>query len=171
MEKPSGGFDMANMSMASKIILGGGILLLIDSFLSWQKVCVSDVLGGLGGISDFCVKANAWGGSGGWAGLLMGILLIVLLAWEAVQLSNMQMNLSIGVTPSQGSAYLGFAVVAFGLLKFILAVTNEPALFAWVGLVLLIVIAYGSWMKFQEPAGASATPPAPSSGGDGGFSA
>ena len=33
MEKPSGGFDMANMSMASKIVLVGGILLLVDSFL------------------------------------------------------------------------------------------------------------------------------------------
>ncbi len=117
------------------------------------------------------MKANAWGGSGGFAGLLMGILLIVLLIWEVVQLSNMQMNLSIGVTPSQGSAYLGFAVVAFGLLKFVLVVTNEPAIGAWVGLILLIVIGYGSWMRFQEPAGASGAPPAPSNGGDGGFSA
>ena len=37
----------------------------------------------------------------------------------------MPMNLSIGVTPSKGTAYLGFAVVVFGLLKFILAVTNH----------------------------------------------
>ena len=81
----------------------------------------------------------------------------------------MQMNLSIGVTPSQGSAYLGFAVVAFGLLKFVLVVTNEPAIGAWIGLILLIVIGYGSWMRFQEPAGASGAPP--SGGGDGGFSA
>ncbi len=50
MEK-SGGFDMSKMSMASKIIMGAGILLLIDSFLSWQKVCVSDVLGGLSAVS------------------------------------------------------------------------------------------------------------------------
>ncbi len=171
MEKSSGGFDMKNMSMATKITLVGGILLLVDSFLSWQKVCASDVLGDLGGFGDICAKANAWGGSGGFAGLLMGILLIVLLIWESVQLSNMQMNLSIGVTPSQGSAYLGFAVVAFGLLKFVLVVTNEPAIGAWIGLILLIVVAYGSWMRFQEPAGASAAPPAPSSGGDGGFSA
>ena len=55
----------------------------------------------------------------------MGILLIVLLIWEVVQLANMEMNLSIGVTPSKGSAYLGWAVVAFGLLKFVLVVVND----------------------------------------------
>ena len=167
MDKPSaGGFDMANMSMATKITLVGGILLLVTSLiLPWQKVCAS-----LEGFGDICAKANAWGGDGGWAGLLMGILLIVLLIWEVVQLSNMQMNLSIGVTPSQGSAYLGFAVVVFGLLKFVLVVTNDPAIGAWIGLILLIVVGYGSWMRFQEPAGASAAPPS-SSGGDGGFSA
>ncbi len=88
----------------------------------------SDILGELGGIGDICAKANAWGGSGGWAGLIMGILLIILLIWEGIQLANAPVNLSIGVTPSQGTAYLGFAVVVFGLLKFILVVTNEPAL-------------------------------------------
>lgn len=168
MEK-SGGFDMSKMSIASKIIMGAGILLLIDSFLSWQKVCASDILGGIAGVSDFCVKANAWGGSGGWAGLIMGLLLIVLLIWEAMQLANMQMNLSIGVTPSKLAAYLGFGVVALGLIKFLLAVTNDPALFAYVGLILILAVGYGAWMKFQEPETA-ATPPAPG-GTDGGFTA
>jgi len=169
MEK-SGGFDIAKVTMASKIVMVSGILLLVDSFLSWQKVCASDVLGELGGIGDFCVKANAWGGSGGWAGLIMGILLIILLIWEGIQLADMSVNLSVGVTPSQGTAYLGFAVAGFGLLKFILAVTNEPALGAWIGLILLIAIAYGSWMKLQEPE-AAPPPPAASGGTDGGFTA
>ncbi len=144
--------------------------MLVDSFLSWQKVCASDVLGELGGIGDFCAKANAWGGSGGWAGLIMGILSIILLIWEGITARQRPMNLSIGVTPSQGTAYLGFAVAGFGLLKFILAVTNEPALGAWIGLILLIAIAYGSWMRLQEPETA-APPPAAPGGGDGGFTA
>ena len=107
MEKPSGSFDIANVTMASKIVLVAGILLLVDSFLAWQKVCVSDIVGSAAGIPNYCAKANAWGGSGSFAGFLMGILLIVLLIWEAVQLSNMQMNLSIGVTAEQGQRLSG----------------------------------------------------------------
>ena len=108
-------------------------------------------------------------GNGGWAGVIMGILLIILLIWEGTQLAEMPMNLSIGVTPTKGTAYLGFAVVIFGLLKFIFAITNEGSLGAWIGLVLLIAIGYGSWMKFQEPETVAA-PPA-SGGSDGGFTA
>jgi hypothetical protein len=163
MEK-SGGFDMSKISTASKIVMVSGILLLVDSFLSWQKVCFPT------GLGDFCGTANAWGGNGGWAGVLMGILLIILLIWEGIQLANMPMNFSIGVTPSKGTAYLGFAVVVIGLLKFILAVTNHGALGAWIGLILLIAIGYGSWMRFQEPDDAAA-PPMASGGTDGGFTA
>ena len=163
MEK-SGGFDMAKITTASKIVMVAGILLLVDSFLSWQKVCFDT-----GVLGDICAKANAWGGNGGWAGVIMGILLIILLIWEGTQLAEMPMNLSIGVTPTKGTAYLGFAVVIFGLLKFIFAITNEGSLGAWIGLVLLIAIGYGSWMKFQEPETAAA-PPA-SGGSDGGFTA
>ena len=60
--------------------------------------------------------------------------------------------------------------MVFGLLKFILAVTNHGALGAWIGLILLIAIGYGSWMKFQEPDDA-VPPPMASGGSDGGFTA
>jgi hypothetical protein len=157
--KPAGGFDISGLTTASKIMLVSGILLLIDSFLAWQSVCIVGI----------CVSANAWGGSGGFAGVIMGILLIVLLIWEVVQLANMAGNIQVGIAPTKGSAYLGFAVVVFGLLKFIIAVTNEGGFGAWVGLVLLVILGYGSWMKFQEvEAGTmgSSSPP-----GDSGFSA
>jgi hypothetical protein len=160
----SGGFDISRLSTASKIMLISGILLLFDSFLRWQEVCID--LGALGG--DVCAGANAWSGNGGFAGVIMGILLIVLLIWEVVQLGNMASNLQIGIPPTKGSAYLGFAVAIFGLLKFILAITNEGTLWAWVGLVLLVALAYGSWMKFQEM---EAAPMTGGGGGDSGFGA
>lgn len=167
MEK-SGGFDMSKMSMADKIVLGGGILLLLDSFLSWQKVCVS--FGGLAGLGNVCGKANAWGGNGGFFGLLMGIVLIVLIVWEVMQIAGSAGSIKLPVSASKGTAYLGFGAAAFGLIKFILAVTNHGALFAYVGVILILGVAYGSWMKFQEPE--SSAPPAAASGGtDGGFSA
>ena len=79
-------------------------------------------------------------------------------------------NVNLPISASKASAYLGFGVVVFGLLKFLLAVTNEGALFAWVGLILILAVGYGAWMKFQEPEVATMPPAAPG-GTDGGFSA
>lgn len=166
MEKPSGGFDMANMSMASKIVLGGGILLLIDSFLQWQRVCFD-----FGGIGGGCAGLNAWSGSGSFVGLLMGLCVIVLLIWEGMQAAGMAGNIKLPISASKASAYVGFGVVGFGILKLILVLTSEvkPSLFGWLGLILILAVGYGAWMRFQEPEGAA--PAAPSGGGDGGFSA
>jgi hypothetical protein len=164
--KPAGGFDLAGLTTASKIMLVSGILLLIDSFLSWQRVCID-----LGDFGGGCAGVSAWGGSGGFAGVIMGILLIVLLIWEVVQLANMAGNIQIGIAPTKGSAYLGFAVVGFGVLKFVIVLFSsvKPSIFGWIGLVLLVILGYGSWMKYQEvEAGTmgSSSPP-----GDAGFSA
>jgi hypothetical protein len=100
----------------------------------------------------------------------MGILLLVLIALEVAKLANMPLNFAASVGPSKLEAYIGFAAVSFGKQKLVLAVTNHGALWAWVGLVLIIVVAYGSWMKFQEPEGATPPPAAPMGGGDSGFS-
>ncbi len=164
--KPAGGFDISGLTTASKIMLVSGILLLIDSFLSWQRVCVD-----FGDFGGGCAGASAWAGSGSFAGVIMGILLIVLVIWEVVQLANMAGNIQIGIPPTKGSAYLGFAVVGFGVLKFIIVLFSsvKPSLFGWIGLVLLVILGYGSWMKYQEvEAGSmgSSSPP-----GDSGFSA
>jgi hypothetical protein len=164
--RTGGGFDISGLTTASKIMLVSGILLLIDSFLAWQRVCID-----LGDFGGGCAGASAWGGDGGFAGAIMGILLIILVIWEVVQLANMTENLSIGIAPTKGSAYLGFAVVGFGILKFIIVLTSsvKPSFFGWLGLVLLVVLGYGSWMKFQEVE--ATTMGGGSSAGDSGFSA
>ena len=168
MEK-SGGFDMSKMSMAGKIIAGAGILLLIDSFLQWQKVCFD--FGGITGLGRTCGGVNAWSGSGSFFGLLMGICVIVLLVWEGLQMAGSAGNIKLPVSPSKASAYLGFGVVGFGVLKLLIVLTSavKPSLFGWLGLILILAVGYGAWMRFQEPEGA---PPAAASGGsDSGFSA
>ena len=168
MEK-SGGFDMSKMSMASKIIMGAGILLLIDSFLKWQKICID--FGGLGGLGKTCPGVNAWSGSGSFFGLLMGLCVIVLLVWEGIQAAGAAGNIKLPIAPSKASAYLGFGVVVFGVLKLLLVLVSDvkPSLFGWLGLILILAVGYGAWMKFQEPETA-ATPPTPG-GTDSGFNA
>jgi hypothetical protein len=164
MEK-SGGFDVSTLSTASKILLIGGILLLIDSFLQWQRVCFEVVgVGGCGGVS-------AWGGSGSFFGLLMGLSTLGLLIWEGIQLAGAGDNIKIPIPASKLSAYLGFAVAGFGILKFLLVLISDvkPSIFGWIGLILILVIGYGAWMKFQEPE--TATAPPASGGTDGGFTA
>jgi hypothetical protein len=158
MAASGSGFDMSKMSTASKILLGGSLLLLLDSFIfSWQKVCVDfGDLGGVVGTSGICAKASMWGGSAGWAGLLTGLLAIALLAWEGMQLAGQ--SIDVGQPASKISAYLGFGVLVFGVLKFLLVVTNEPALGAFIGLVLILAIGYGAWMRFQEPVSVATTP-------------
>jgi hypothetical protein len=151
-----GGFDMASMSLASKLTMGGGILLLIDSFLPWQQACAD--LGELG-LGNFCVKRNAWGGDAAFAGIIMGLLILVLIAFEVAGMMNANINMSVPM--SKLLSYIGFGVAVFAIIKFLFSAFNHGALFAWVGLVLALVIAYGSWLHFQEPVASASPPPAP----------
>jgi len=150
--KPS--FDIAAMSMASKGVLISGVLLLIDTFLPWEKVCVS-FLG-----QSACGSASAWGGTGSWAGWIMGILLIVLVLFEISKLANMSMQLPIA--PSKATAYLGFAVVGFGVLKFILVLTGpvSAGIGAWLGIIFLAGLGYASFLYLKAEEAATAPPQA-----------
>jgi hypothetical protein len=152
MSSSGSSFDMTKLSTASKILMGGSLLLLLDSFLfSWQKSCVDlGDLGALVGAGDVCVKFSMWSGSASWAGLLTGLLAIALLIWEGMQLAGQ--SIDVGQPASRISAYLGFGVLVFGVLKFLLVVTNEPGLGAFIGIILILAIGYGAWMRFQEPA-------------------
>ncbi len=145
-------FDMSKMTTATKIMLGGGILLLIDSFLAWQKVCA-----GIEGIVNICASASMWGGDGAFFGVIAGILMFVLILWEVLALAGTKLD--VGMPVSKLSAYLGFGVVGFAVLKFIFALTESPSFGAFIGFVLALVVGYGAWMRFQEPSGASSASP------------
>lgn len=147
MAQSGSSFDMSKMSMGSKVLMGSGVLLLIFSFFAWQKVCVADII---------CASANMWGGDGSIFGFLGGLALIALLVWEGLQLAGT--SVSVGQPASKISAYLGFATAALVLLRFIFALTESPAFGAFVGLILALGVAYGAWMRFQEPATMPAGP-------------
>lgn len=162
MGQQSSGFDMSKLSTASKILLGGGVLLLLDSFiLPWQKVCFD--FGGV--VSSACGKASMWGGDAGWAGLIAGLVVVALIIWEVMQVAGA--NVQVGLPASKLSAYLGFGVLGFVVVKFLLVMTNYMSFGAILGLIFALGVGYGAWMRFQEPVGGSATPPPPPpAGGD-----
>jgi len=147
MAQSGSGFDISKMSMGSKILGGGGILLLIFSFFAWQKVCVLEIA---------CASANMWNGNGSIFGVLAGIALLALIAWEVAQVLGAADNIKTGQPASKISAYLGFAVAALAILKFIFAMTESPAFGAFIGLILALAVGYGAWMRFQEPVTAPA---------------
>ena len=139
-QRPS--FDMTKLSTADQILLGGSLLLFIDSFLNWQRACAS-----IAGIRVFCGTANAWSGNGSFAGVLMALLAIVLF----LMVGAGAMGIAMGNMPvATVTAAVTGGTVLFGLIKFLFAVTKHGAYGAWIGLILLIAIAYGGYMKMQE---------------------
>ena len=152
----SSGFDMSKMSTAEKLLAGGSILLLIDSFFPWQRSCASDILGDLGDLGGFdaCVSFTMWGGSGSFAGLIAGLLAIALVVAGVLSMTGSMANMNMGsMSADKLVGFLGLGVAGFGLLKFLLVVTNAPGWAAFVGLVLLIAIGYGAWQKVQSSGG------------------
>jgi hypothetical protein len=146
--------NLADLSMATKVLLGAGVLMFIDLFLSWQKQCVDTPIG------DVCGSASGWHG---W-GTLVGLLVVALIVWEAITLAGIASNLNVPIAASIVSAALAAGILLFTIIKFL--IDNEARSWpSWVGLLLAIVIAVGGWLKYKEtPEGAPAMraePPPP----------
>lgn len=139
-QRPS--FDLTKLSTADKILLGGSLLMFIDTFLPWQRVCIKFL--GVGG----CASANAWGGSGSFAGVLLGLFTIALLIGEIMIVAGVAMPPNIPVSTLMAGLTAG--TVLFALIKFLLVIGNQGSYGAWIGLILALVIAYGGYMKMQE---------------------
>ncbi len=159
-QQPGGskGFDVASMALAAKIILVAGILLLVSASCNGRRSASERSPDS----PERVRRVSAWSGSGSFFGFMMGILLIALLIFEGVQLANVNMNMPISSTKI--SAYLAFAVGAFAILKVLLVLTSsiKPSIFAWIGLVLALVVAYGGYLDFKAPEPMTPPPPAAS---------
>jgi hypothetical protein len=127
----SGAFDWSKMSTASRILIVAGALYIIDLFLPWQSVDV-----GLGSVT-----ANGVHG----IGVLNLLLAIALVAWEVMAVAGVEIN----APKSLISAALAGGIVLFTILKIIVD-SEAMAIFAWIGLILALVIGYGGWMRWQE---------------------
>jgi hypothetical protein len=142
MKRP-GRFEAGAVSPARRILMAGGGLLFVDSFLPWQRTCVLLTI-------DFplaCTRSIAWSGSGFFAGSLMALLGLALFATTAAPAIGMD---QLEERRPRLIAALAIGTMAFGLIKFLYAVAHHPALAAWVGLVLMAVVGYGLFRKEQE---------------------
>ena len=129
--------QLQNLSLARRIILGGAILLLIDTFLDWQQVSGDTPLG------HITVGQNAWHGF--W-GVVLALMTIALILWVLARMFSVQ--LPEGVP----EALIALALAGLILLFAIIKVISDEAVHwpAYVGIVLAAAILYGAWLNFQE---------------------
>jgi uncharacterized membrane protein YhdT len=119
-----------------QLMLIGAVLLLIDTFLNWQSI--DTPIGSFG--------QSAWHGVGG---VLLGLLVIVLLAWLLVRLAAV--DIPIPVSATLIAAFLAFLILIIVILKTL--VDDYSAWPSYVGIVLAVVIAVGAWMQIQATGG------------------
>ena len=143
--------DLKALSTGTKLIAVAGLLLLIDTFLAWQKVSVE-----VSGVEVASASQNAWHGF--W-GVVMGLALIALLVWVGLQIANVDLNVSL--PEATVTAVLAGIVFVFALLKNL--IDDYSAWPSYVGIVLAALVAAGAWMRMQETetAAAPAAPAAP----------
>ena len=127
-----------------QLMLVGAVLLLIDLFLPWQDFDV-------GGLADELGVDASFSGWRGFGGVLVGLLTIVLLAWLIVRLASV--NIPLPVSTAMSAAVLGTLILIFTVIKLLTILGDEATIWAWVGLVLAIVIAVGAFMAVQEAGG------------------
>ncbi|MGH8824423.1 MAG: hypothetical protein ACRDVN_08105 [Jiangellaceae bacterium] len=132
----------AELPLYRKLALGGAVLLFIDLFLPWLSVSVEEL--------DISATANAWDSG---LGTFMGILLIVLIAWEVLRLTGNAPEF--GVKHDLVTAVLA-AVIALLTLFLFLDVLGDTGIGAWLGLILLIVLGYVAYVAFTAAGGSEA---------------
>ncbi len=125
--------DISKLSNGTKLVLGSGILALVVSFLHWQSVEP---------ISGVSFSRSEWHG---W-GFLAGIVLLVLLAWELSALFGMRPALPVSATIV--TVLLAALLILFTLLK-VLADNEFRTFWAWIGLLLAVVVGAGAWISMQ----------------------
>jgi hypothetical protein len=131
------GLGWAETSTASRILVIGGALYIMNLFLPWQRACIPLDIPGI----DTC--GEIWGLRG--IGTLNLVIAIALVAWEGMGITGVEIKAPRALI----SATLAGATLAFTIVK-ILVSMDAMFLFAWIGLILALVIGYGGWMRWQE---------------------
>jgi hypothetical protein len=141
--------QVKSLPLGRQLVLGAGVLLLIDTFLPWQAVSI--------------FSANAWHGF--W-GVLLGLMTIALVAWVAARAFGVALpeNVPDGLV----TLALGALILVFAVIKNL--ADDYSAWGSYVGIVLAAAVAYGAWLTFQLSgeslpsmggAGSSTTSPPP----------
>ena len=131
------------LGRGAQLMLVGAVLLFIDLFFPWQDFDIGGIADELGVDATF----SGWRG----IGFIVGILTIVLLAWLIVRLASV--NIPLPVSTAMTAALIGTLILIFAVIKLLTILGDEATIWAWIGLVLAILIAVGAFMTVQEAGG------------------
>jgi hypothetical protein len=132
---------LSTLSRGMQLMLIGGVLLLIDTFLHWQEVSAKAF-----GIKVIAVGVNAWHGF--W-GVVMCLALIVLLAWIVARLVGVKIPLPVSETML--AAGLAGIVLLFAVIKNL--ADDYSTKWSFIGIVLAGLVAVGAWLQVQAAGG------------------
>ena len=125
--------DLSKIKNGQRIVLGAGLLLIIDIFLPWYGA--------------FGFNINAFdSGFLAWFGSLCSIAAAVIIALKAF--ANMKMNAG----PLKAE-HLAFALAVLGAFFIFLRLVTETSLMKfglWLGLILAVVLAFGTFLCMKE---------------------
>jgi hypothetical protein len=141
---------------SDSLLTVSALLLFVDSFLHWERICVSVVP-----VAPICVNFwTAWSGKGAVTGAAMAITCAVLVAWQgavamiAAGAAPRWLVSSLGRrSDTRGaaiSAGLATAIVVLGLVKMAFVVADHSTYGSYVAVVLLLLVAAGGAMKLRE---------------------
>jgi hypothetical protein len=131
------------LGRGAQLMLVGAVLLFIDLFFPWQDFDVGGLADELGVDASF----SGWRG----IGVVVGLLTLVLLAWLIVRIASV--NIPLPVSTAMTGALLGTLILIFAIIKLLTILGDEATIWAWVGVVLAVVIAVGAFMTVQEAGG------------------
>jgi hypothetical protein len=154
-----GGVAAFKASTASKVLLIGSLLYFVSLFFRWDaSICVDTRIGTICGSGE-----NGFTN----VGILNTVIVIAIIVMEVVSLADVRIDLGTPAQRMQVEASLAFALVFFTVIKILVNVDGIKS-FAFIGLVLSLVVAYGGYLRWEE---ARLTPPPLPPPGGGGFTA
>jgi hypothetical protein len=145
MAQPQGGFDVNRLTVGQKILLGSGIIYLISLFFPWLGADLGDFGDLLGGLDVPDVSVNGWAGG---IGTLSGVFVIGLLVWEGLSAAGVKVSMGTA-SPAMVGAILGGITAVLGLINFIQSLDGLK-IGAFIGLVAILGLLYGAYVRFQE---------------------
>ena len=125
--------DISKLSHGAKLVLGGSVAFLIVSIFNWQEVKYA----------GFSAGVSMWHG----VGVIAGLIVIALIVWEGLRLTNIEIALPVG--PAMTSAFLAILLLIFTVIKF-LADGEFRTFWAWLGLLLAVAITAGAVKNMKE---------------------